>query len=138
MWTGMKRVLVVSMVVSLAGLAGGCGMGSSGLEAGEGIGYTGGSSVVILEARPKPVLKAARQVYRQMEIEVDYSRRNGERRRLSGSTRNNDPVKTTVLAVDAGTKMWVRVGMFGDRELSDEIARRIRDRLASKSANAKK
>lgn len=129
----MKRLAACVVLAVACGFGAGCVAAAAGAAAGVGIAYVNGNAEAVVEARPERVVEAAQAVFREMQIEpegeVAYSEQNHEWQ-LKGDTPANGPAKVTVrrLAPDVA-KVWVRVGRFGDQQLSVTVLQRIRERL---------
>jgi hypothetical protein len=91
--------------------------------------YAYGDTETVLDAKPEAIIEAGRKVFKAMEItEVGYAQY-GKQRRLKGRTTNDESVKVTVEPRGQATKVWIRVGFFGDEALSRQILSRIKDRM---------
>jgi hypothetical protein len=125
----MRRWLMLGLLLGLAGLSTGCLAVAAGGAAGGTAAYAYGDTETTLDAEPEAVVEAARATFKAMEIATVGFSHHGKQRQLKGRTTNDESVKVTVEPRGEATKIWIRVGFFGDAPLSQQILSRVKDRL---------
>jgi hypothetical protein len=124
-----RRFAAVALLVVFVGLSAGC-VAAGAAAAGAGTAaYVTGDTEATLAAEPQHVLTAARETYKAMDIAITDEMKGGGQRRLKGETGAGETVSVSVEPRGESTKVWVRVGFFGDSALSHQILERIKQRL---------
>ena len=125
----IRRIVAVLMLLTAAALSGGCLAAAAGAGAGAGVAYATGDSEGIVKADPEVVLEAAHGVIEEMDMFVTSETLEGEEPQIYARTASDRRVKITVRRLAAGrTKLWVRVGVFRDKDVSNVVYRRIANR----------
>ena len=91
-----------------------------------------GDSYCSLDAEAPRVLSAAEEVVREMDLDILRCDSSGLDGLLIARTQHNGELQVSVKSASATTsRVWVRVGVFGDFRMQQTILQRIRRQLAS-------
>lgn len=126
----LARVCALGLLVGFAATSTGCLALAAGAAGAGTVAYVEGASTGVVKALPPKVLAAARKSFDDMDIYITSTQHSKTSIQLVGKTSDNTDV--TVQANKAGqgvSQLSVRVGIFGDRELSDTIFAHIQDHL---------
>jgi hypothetical protein len=124
---GLSSLSGCAMIASTAAIAGWtAGFGA----AGAGVAYELGDLEATLDATPNDVVVATREVFAEMNFHHLLVQRTSEDGEVTAETLDTDrKVKLRFAREQNLTRVWIRVGIFGDEALSREIFDRIRAKL---------
>jgi hypothetical protein len=116
-----------AMIASTAAIAGWtAGFGA----AGAGVAYELGDLEATYDATPNDVVRASREVFEEMGFHHLLVTRTSEDGELTAETADTDrKVKLRFAREQNLTRVWIRIGIFGDEALSREVYDRIRTKL---------
>lgn len=114
---------------ALAGLQS-CVALAAGAAGGTAVAYVMGEFEARLEASPQRVVKASQRVLENMDIKIQSADSTSLDGVVVGKTALDKDLKITVKRVDERwSEIGIRVGTFGDEELSRQIYDKIKDEL---------
>lgn len=130
----MQKVRPVLLALAIGGfLAGlsGCLALATGAAAGAaGVAYAQGALRGSVEANPQEFIQAAEDTLREMGITIQEAAADEAEGHIDAQTANDRDIDITARREDAGrSEVSIRVGTFGDEELSRDIYNRIVARL---------
>ncbi len=127
----MKQVKMFAVFFLLGALLSGCVALAAAGAAGAGVAYLKGELNGTLEASPQEVVDAAQATIEEMGFSVISARASEVDGRVEGRTANDRDITIEVDRQNEGTSdISIRVGTFGDEELSREIYNRIQQRVS--------
>ncbi|MFW6162773.1 MAG: DUF3568 family protein [Planctomycetota bacterium] len=122
-----RRLLVLPVLVLLVV---GCAPLYQRTDPDTGVGYKLGELRATVEAPPARVAAAARLAFERLEIRERFADASGLDAELIGRTARTKKVKVVVKAAGQGrSTVYIRIGTFGDRDLSRTLLDTIRDAL---------
>jgi hypothetical protein len=90
-----------------------------------------GDSYCSIDAEAPRVLTAAERVVREMDLDILRCDSSGLDGLIVARTRNNGELQVSVKSAGATkSRVWVRVGVFGDSRMQQTVLQRIREQLA--------
>ncbi|MEX1017213.1 MAG: DUF3568 family protein [Phycisphaeraceae bacterium] len=126
----MQRLTAATLLTLIALTSAGCLAVAAAGAAGAGVAYVRGASQGLVKADPATVIEAGEAVVDGMDMTVISSEADQATGELRGRTATDKAVNISATREGDGvSKVRVRVGTFGDRQLSDELYRRIANRL---------
>ena len=123
----MRLAAVSGLAVAMLAMSGCLAVAAAGAGA-AGYAYVDANTEEVVEAPPEQVVEATRQAFEAMDFRVTEIERDPEDHSwtVHGKTATGSPVKVTVEAQSPTTsKVWARVGTFGDEEYSRTVMARI-------------
>jgi len=124
----LRRLFAICLIVLFAGLGSGC-VAAAAAGAGAGAAYATGDTEATFPVKPDAVAQAVRQVYKNLDISLVDKLDYGEQFVLEGQTSSSQSVTVRIRPRGEATRVWVRVGLIGDNDLSALILKRINQRL---------
>ena len=134
----LLRIACLCGLLLVAAAASGCVAVAAAGAAGATTAYVRGNTEGLIEASPERILNATREVFEDMQFQITSSSHEGaaaasedvRRWQLKAKSDAGESVKVTVeRRAPQVSKVWVRVGFFGDDQFSRTIFDRIRARL---------
>jgi hypothetical protein len=125
-----SRIVFAALVLALAAIPStGCIVAAAGAGA-AGAAYVMGSLDASLPANPEKIVEASKGVLKDSDIHVLESDATSIDGTVVGRTALDRKIEITVKRVDdKQSKISIRVGTFGDRDVSQDLLDRIRARV---------
>ena len=122
--------LAVSLALAVLPLASGCLAVAGAAAGGAGVAYAMGEFEATVEGGPKQAVEAARRALDELDIHLVASDSTSVDGRVEGRTALDKKVTIAATRVDEQrTRLEIRVGTWGDEDLSRRIYEEIVDRL---------
>jgi hypothetical protein len=122
------RIVIAALVLSIA--SSGCVVAAAGAGA-AGAAYVMGSLDASLPANPERIVEASKDVLKDSDIHVLESDATSVDGTVVGRTALDRKIEITVKRVDdKQSKISIRVGTFGDKEVSQDLFDRIKARVS--------
>lgn len=132
-WREMATAVLLVSLVGLSLLAPGCVLFVAGAAAGAGaagVAYVKGVLEATLKDDPKTVETAADKAFETLAIVKISSHASALDAKIVGRTATDTRIEIIAKAIDSGgSKLSIRVGTFGDQEMSRKIYDEILKRL---------
>ena len=117
------------LTVALA-TSGGCFLLAAGAATGAGVAYAKGDIERIVNAPSDRVVAAAERALADLGFHGVHTEDKDDGRRVAARTSNDKEIHVFVAPRgDNVTKIWVRIGTFGEESLSESIYERIKANL---------
>jgi hypothetical protein len=132
----VRRSAMLVMVLALS-MGSGC---LAALLVGAGAGIAGtayyeGKLTGTVDAKPQEIQAATEKAFTALKIQQTSSMSDALKANLTGKTEKDNSVTVSVeLQKNGKSKVGIRVGTFGDKEVSEEIFTAIREQLPKKPA----
>jgi hypothetical protein len=124
------RIFAVTLLVGLLGTAGGCFLLAAGAATGAGVAYAKGDIERIVNADSARVVAAAQKALGDLGFSDVHVEDKEDGQRVAARTSNDKEIHLFVAPRgDNVSKIWVRVGTFGEKGLSESIYERIQANL---------
>lgn len=129
----IARVCAMGLLLGFAGMSTGCLVVAAGAAGAGTVAYVEGASTGIVKATPPAALVAAKAAFDDMDIYITSQDSSKTYAELVGKTSDDTNITVQVhLKAKGVSDLSVRVGIFGDRDLSDTIFAHIQDHLKAK------
>lgn len=134
---GIKKFLVVATAVLMTVFSSGCALALIGLGAGAGIAgtaYVDGKLTSTVDATPEQIKPATETAFKTLNIKLVSSTANSLEAEVKGKSpeENKDVTVSADLNKEGKSKVGIRVGTFGNQELSEKIFTEISKHLPKK------
>ena len=128
----MRPILFSIPLIALAMSQTGCLLAAAAAGTGAGVAYVKGKSTDLIEADPRAIADAAEKAMRDLDIAVISKAATGVDASIVGRTARDTKVDITAKAeTDRTSKVFIRVGVFGDDPLQARLIERIRANLGA-------
>src|SRR5690554_2967731 len=118
----IQSVIGIGLLLAFVSFNAGCLAVAAAAGAGAGVAYVRGDTVGNIESAPQQVIDAARQTFASQNIHVSSEQADDDKIVLKGVTRDDRNITVTARQRAEGlTRLSVRVGVFGDREVSGRL-----------------
>lgn len=126
----MRQTLRCLMILAPLALTG-CIAVAAGAGAAAGYSYVEGNAEGFVQAEPEQVAAAAQSAFLELGVEEKaFKHDEDDGSYVVAGKGPKEPVRVTVKpAGENASRLWVRVGRFGDEEFSRTVYERIRARL---------
>ena len=132
----ISRVLVMFAIALAVSMSSGCVVALLGLGVGAGIAgtaYYEGKLTGTVDAKPQQVQAAAEAAFKELKIQQTSSIGDALKAKIVGKAEKDSTVTVSVdLQKDGKSKIGIRVGTFGNQELSEKIYSEINKQLSKK------
>jgi hypothetical protein len=128
-WTRMAAAVMLGVLLAAGA---GCVAVAAGAAAGAGVAYVRGNAESVVSAPAARVIGSTRAVFDELRVEYRQTRQDDERSewRVYGRGPGGESIRVTIRQLGPeASKVWVRVGTLGDRDLSVTVLERVRARL---------
>ena len=136
MKSSIMKSLVMCTAVLIMTLGSGCILAALGLGVGAGIAgtaYVEGKLTSTLDAKPEQIKPAAEAAFKELGIKLVSSTSNSLSAKIAGTSTEGSTVTVTAdLEKNGQSKLGIRVGAFGNQDLSEKIYSAIDKRLPKK------
>src|SRR5437762_3111892 len=126
----MRFIRAILFSIPLIGLTvsqSGCLLAAAAAGTGAGVAYVKGKSTDVLDADPRAIADATVAAMKDLDIAVISSDASGVDASIVGRTARDAKVQVTAKTqTEKTSKVFVRVGVFGDDPLQARILERIR------------
>jgi hypothetical protein len=110
----------------------GCLVAAAAAGTGATVAYVRGDTEAVLQGDPPRVAAAAERAANQLKLSVVSANSTGLDGKLIARTASDAKVEVTIKGEGPGTsKVWIRVGMFGDTAIQQNMLDAIRQHLAA-------
>lgn len=133
----IKKSLVLVAAVLMTVFSSGCALALIGLGAGAGIAgtaYVNGKLTSTIDATPEQIKPAAEAAFKALNIKLVSSTANSLETEVKGKSpeENKDVTVSASLNKAGKSELGIRVGAFGNQELSEKIFTEISKNLPKK------
>jgi hypothetical protein len=127
------RTLGVGVVLgAIAATQGGCLLVAAGAGAGATVAYVRGDTESTVDATPQRVIEASKAVMQDMDVTVVSSSASALDGDLIARTARDAKVHVVAKSVgERATHVSIRIGTFGDKEMSNRILLKLNEKLAA-------
>jgi hypothetical protein len=132
----MKRVfvLVVGVITAVAIVVtqSGCLIAAAAGAAAGTVAYVKGDLEGYLDGNPEKVAEATKLAMADLKFHSVHGAGSGVDGRVDGRTAADKEVSVKIKSVGANqSRVWIRVGTFGDEAISRELLEKMKDRLGN-------
>ena len=132
----MRSLMICAVVLTMTFASGCAALLFTGIGVGAGIAgtaYVEGKLTSTLDAKPEQIKPAAEAAFKELGIKLVSSTSNSLSAKIAGTSTEGSTVTVTAdLEKNGQSKLGVRVGAFGNQDLSEKIYSAIDKRLPKK------